>query len=164
MFTVRVQQRHGDFAAVARVDSSRGVNHRQAVFRGEAGPGVDQCHKPVRKGDGDAGGHQPPLARLQDHVLTGAQVGAGVAGVGVRRRFQAGVEHFQLNLHSWRSELCCGQAPPSGRRSVGCRVLQRRRNGCFFVSHSPSLYRPQLRIGPTGRRGLWQEAGRAGMK
>ena len=85
---------------------------------------MDQGHKAVRKGDGDASGHKPPLARLQHHVLAGAQIGSGVTGVGVGRRFQAGVEHFQLNLHCRRSEPCrAGSAGGCGCRCCSAGVM-----------------------------------------
>ena len=64
---------------------------------------------PVGLGDGHPGGDEPPLTRFEHHILTGPQVGARITRVGVRRRFQAVVEHFQLHLHCWCAELRPGQ-------------------------------------------------------
>src|SRR5205823_223853 len=46
------------------------------------------------------GGHQRPTATSgQENVLTGHEVGAGVARMGVRRQVQIGVESLHGNVH-----------------------------------------------------------------
>ena len=59
---------------------------------------MDQRDVAVGQRERDAGRHQRPLPRRQRHVDGGHQVGAGVAGMGVRRERQVGVEALQQHL------------------------------------------------------------------
>ena len=95
---VVVDQHHLDLAAVARVDGAGGVDDREAVARRQPGARVDQRDEAVGQRERDPGRHQRPLPRRQRHVDGGHQVGAGVAGMGVRRGRQVGVEPLQQHL------------------------------------------------------------------
>ena len=95
---------------------------------------MDQRNKSVRKRDGNSGGDKPSLPRLQDNVLAGAKVCAGVARVRVGRRLQFRVQHLQLYLQSGCSR--------------GCSHTRGARRGCLLrvsvycggmISHSHSL-------------------------
>ena len=82
-------------AAVARVDGAGRVDDRQAVAGGQPGPRVHQADVPLGECERDAGRHQGPLPRRERHVDAGHQVGAGVAGVGVRRGREVAIEAEQ---------------------------------------------------------------------
>ena len=90
---VGVEQDQLDLAAVGRVDQARGVGHRQAMVQGVATTRQDEAGIAERDGDRDARRHQQPAAAgRHDAVLPGSQIEPGVAGVGVRRQRQVGVE------------------------------------------------------------------------
>ena len=87
---VVVDQQHLDLAAVAGVDGAGGVHDGQPVPGGEPRAGMDQRDVPLGERERDPGRHQGPLAGGEGEVDGGHQVGAGVAGMGVRRERQAG--------------------------------------------------------------------------
>ena len=89
---VVVDQQHLHLAAVAGVDGAGGVHDRQPVPGGQPRARVHQRDVPLGHRDRDPGRHQRPLPRRQGHVDGGHQVGAGVAGMGVRRERELGVE------------------------------------------------------------------------
>src|SRR4029453_8023393 len=79
----RVEQHQTDLTAVAGVDRAGGVDHGDAVAGGQAGAGMDEGGVAVGHGHGQPGADRGPPAPREDHVLGGAQVGPGVAGMGV---------------------------------------------------------------------------------
>ena len=89
---VVVDQQHLDLAAVARVDGARGVHDRQPVPAARPERGCTRATYPSGSASAMPGRHQRPLAGREDDVDGRDQVGAGVAGVGVRRQRQVRVE------------------------------------------------------------------------
>ena len=95
---VVVDEQHLDLAAVAGVDRAGRVDHPDAELVRQSRARVHERRVPGRQRDRHPGRHHRPLARLQHHVLGGHQVGAGVAGMGVRRQRQVGVEPAHEHL------------------------------------------------------------------
>ena len=90
---VGVEQHHLDLATVCTVDEARRVDHADAVFEGEATSGEDKSGMAVWDGNGNSGGHQQPATRgRQDAVLARTQVESCIAGMGVGRQGEVGVE------------------------------------------------------------------------
>ena len=110
---VGVDQQHPQLVAVAGVDQAGGVEARDAVAQRQAAAGLDEPGVALGDGEGDAGGHQrPPRRRRQDRALAGHEVGAGVAGPGVGRQGQVGVEADDGDAQHGRH--CRAEAPDGG--------------------------------------------------
>ena len=80
VFRIKIDQRHLDFATVARVNGSRCVQHGNALFDGKTGPWMYQGHITRWKRYRHSRRHQRPLERLQCDFLGGTQIGAGIPG------------------------------------------------------------------------------------
>lgn len=102
------RQRHGpimvdqadlDLTAVPGVHGSRRVDHAQARAGGKPGPGVHESGVALRQRHRDAGAHEGSFARLEGQIAGGDQVGSRVAGFGVGRDRDIGVESGQQDLH-----------------------------------------------------------------
>ena len=102
---VEVDHAHLDLAAIAGVDRAGRVDQADPVPDRQPGARVDERGVAVRQRDGDAGGQQRALARRQLRVDRGVQVGAGVAGMGVRRQRDAGVEPADQDVDASRVHL-----------------------------------------------------------
>ena len=90
---VGVDQEDLDLAPVAGVDQSGGVEAGDAVAVGQPGAGLDEGGVPLGHGHRQPGRNQGPATpRGQGGILAGDEVGAGVAGPGVGRDRQIGVE------------------------------------------------------------------------
>src|SRR5581483_12128861 len=105
---VEVDEDHADLAAVAGVDRARSVDQRDAAAGRQPGPRMDEGGVTQRQRDGDTGGHHGALPRRQREVGGGHEIGTGVAGVGVRRDRQVGVEPLDQHLHHVRQSNCVG--------------------------------------------------------
>jgi len=81
-----------ELAAIVGVDEARGVRHGEALAKGKAAPGLDEARIPLRNRDGEPRRDEPPLVGREGYLLAGAKVKSGIAGVGVRRELDRGVE------------------------------------------------------------------------
>jgi DUF3093 family protein len=90
-----VDERDSDLATVPGIDGARRVDDRHAVTHGEAGPGMHERDIPRGQCDGDSGANCGAFARSELDVGRRDEVGTGVAGMGVRRKRQVGVEPTQ---------------------------------------------------------------------
>ena len=77
---VRVEERHPDLAAVARVDEPRRVHDRDAVLRGEAAARQHQRGGAGGQRDPQPGADGRARRRREGHRLGRTEVGGGVAG------------------------------------------------------------------------------------
>jgi hypothetical protein len=89
---VEVDEDDLDLSAVAGVDRAGRVDQRHAVPCGQPRARVHQADAPRRDRDCNSGRDHSPLPRRERHILAGAQVEAGVTGVGVGRERQPQVE------------------------------------------------------------------------
>ena len=93
LLAVRVEQGDLDLAAVAGVDRARGVDDRDPVPRREARAGVHEGGVAVRAGRSPRrSGRSPAPAAGATTSIARDEVGAGVAGVGVGRDGEVGVQ------------------------------------------------------------------------
>ena len=137
---VGVEQHDLDLAAVRGVDQARRVGQRQAVVQGVAAARQHEPGVADGDGDGDARRHQqPPTGRRHDAVLTGPQIEAGIAGVGVGGQREVGVESDDRH----------GAAQPATLPHPGARWL--RSDAMRFAS-------PDRRAS-TRWRGRWRDSG-----
>ena len=96
---VGVDEQDLELAPIAAVDEAGGVEAGHAVAEGEAGAGEDEAGVARGDGDGHAGGHAGPAAAGgQLDLLTGHQVGAGVALTGIGGHREVGVETDDRDL------------------------------------------------------------------
>ena len=86
--------------------------------RGQPRARVHQRDVPLRHRQRDPGRHQRPLPRRQRDVDGGEQVGAGVAGMGVRRQRQVRVEPDHLDRQVARVGSSRGHPRRLGHRDV----------------------------------------------
>ena len=116
---VGVEQHHLDLAAVRGVDEAGRVHDADAVLQREAAAGHDEAGPSRRDRDRDTGRDQcSSAACFDDDVRSCAQVEPGVAGVGVRREGQVGVElDDRHEQHRWNDStllaMSTRQHPPS---------------------------------------------------
>src|SRR5262249_19143899 len=75
-----------ELAAVAGVDEPGAVDDRDPVFGGKAGPGLDEAGITVWDRDGEPGRNRRALTRSQLVLVAGAEVEAGVPGIGAGRQ------------------------------------------------------------------------------
>ncbi len=108
----QMDQPHLDLPAVVAIDDAHSVGEGEPLLHGQAAPGKDQAHVLGGQGDGDAGGHQGPLAGRKSErlVQAGGQVHPGGAGGGVAGQDGVGVGPFHIHLHK-EGFLCSGDAP-----------------------------------------------------
>lgn len=98
---VKIDQRHLDFAAIARIDGSRAVDDRKPKPRGQPRTGVNQTDHPVRDGDRNAGSHQGPMPGLQLDLLRAVEIHPGVSVVGAagQRKLRVKTDDGQTVRH-----------------------------------------------------------------
>jgi hypothetical protein len=89
---VGIEQVDQDLAAVARVHRAGSIHHGDAVAGSQPRARVYERGIPGGQGDGNTCRNQGTLPRGKDHVLSGMQVRAGVARVGVAGHWQVGVQ------------------------------------------------------------------------
>ncbi len=98
---------HGlDLAAIRGVDQAGRVDDADAVLQRQPGAGHHQPAPPDGDRDRDPGRHERPTTTgAQERVLTGVQVEAGIAEVGVARQREVGVELHEVDgqLHERRA-------------------------------------------------------------
>jgi hypothetical protein len=80
-----------DLTPVAGVDRSRRIHQPYAAAGGQAGPWMYESGEPLRQRDGHTGRDDRACPRRQLNVDRGHQVGARVAGLGVRRWRKIGI-------------------------------------------------------------------------
>src|SRR5437763_2052358 len=90
---VGVDEQDADLVTVAGVDQPRRVEAGHPAGEGQPAAGLDEPRVPVGYGNRHARRHQcPPASRAQGGVLTGDEIGAGVACPGVAGKGQVGIE------------------------------------------------------------------------
>ncbi len=94
-----VEEKDGDFAAVAFVNGAGGVEDGDAVFEGEAAAGADLGFGVGGELDLEAGGDLGVAACGDGGGLDCADVHAGVTGVGVGGEDGGGVDAFEGDVH-----------------------------------------------------------------
>lgn len=79
---VQVDEDDFELSSVVGVDEARRVDYRQALLDGQAAAGLDEAGVAVRAGRWPASRDQTAFEGLQDAVLVGAQIQAGIGGMG----------------------------------------------------------------------------------
>ncbi len=104
---VGVEERDPDLAAVAGIHRARAVDDGDAVTHREAAPGHDERDVAVGQGDGHPGSHGGAFTRPEHERFGGVEVGAGVAGMGVRRGLPGRDEHVHAINHVVEGSAVC---------------------------------------------------------
>ena len=114
---------HLQLAAVARVDQTGPVDHRDAVPCGEPRARGDEACVPRWDRHGHAGGHDRPLAGPEDDGLTGHEVEACVARVRLRRQLGAVAQacHRELD-HARRADSAGASSIENATRSISMNI------------------------------------------
>jgi hypothetical protein len=99
---IGVKKRHPDLAAISRIHRPGAVDDRDAVPCRQSAARNDESGETIRKRDRYASGHRRPLSGRQFHGFRRAQVGPGIARVGVFGDRLAGDEHFNGFCHESR--------------------------------------------------------------
>lgn len=94
---VQVDEDNLEFSSVVGVDEARRVNYRQALLDGQAAAGLDEAGVAIGQGDGQPSRDQTTFEGLQDAVLVGAQIQAGIGGMGVFGKLDGGVETLYVD-------------------------------------------------------------------
>lgn len=95
---VGVHQQHLQFPSVAGIDDTRCVQHRDPVVQCQPTARHHEPHPPQRHGHGYARGHQHTTAvTSHDGVLACHEVQPGVAGAGIGRKGEFGIEAHDLH-------------------------------------------------------------------
>lgn len=94
---VQVDEDNLEFSSVVGVDEARRVNYRQALLDGQAAAGLDEAGVAIGQGDGQPSRDQTAFEGLQDAVLVGAQIQAGIGGMGVFGKLDGGVETLYVD-------------------------------------------------------------------
>ena len=79
------------------VDEARRVDYRQALLDGQAAAGLNEAGVAIGQGDGQPRRDQTAFEGLQDAVLVGAQIQAGIGGMGVFGKLDGGVETLYVD-------------------------------------------------------------------
>lgn len=94
---IQVDEDNLEFSSVVGVDEARRVNYRQALLDGQAAAGLDEAGVAIGQGDGQPSRDQTAFEGLQDAVLVGAQIQAGIGGMGVFGKLDGGVETLYVD-------------------------------------------------------------------
>ena len=94
---IGVQQRDHDLAAVPGVHRARRVEDGDAVLGGKSRARMDQAHPADGHGDGQPGADQGAGTGIEHGIGAGAQVQPRVAGLGIARQRQIGVQPAHLH-------------------------------------------------------------------
>jgi hypothetical protein len=90
---IGVHEQDLQLVSVTGIDEAGGVQAGHAVPKGESAPRLDEAGVTLGQGQRHPGGHESPAAtgRQQD-VHPRHQIGSGVAGVGIARHREVGIE------------------------------------------------------------------------
>lgn len=94
---IQVDEDNLEFSSVVGVDETRRIDYRQALLNGQAAAGLDKAGVAVGQGDGQPSRDQTAFEGLQDAVLVGAQIQAGIGGMGVFGKLDGGVETLYVD-------------------------------------------------------------------
>lgn len=94
---IQVDEDNLEFSSVVGVDEARRIDYRQALLDGQAAAGLDKAGVAVGQGDGQPSRDQTAFEGLQDAVLVGAQIQAGIGGMGVFGKLDGGVETLYVD-------------------------------------------------------------------
>ena len=94
---IQVDEDNLEFSSVVGVDEARRIDYRQALLDGQAAAGLDKAGVAVGQGDGQPSRDQTAFEGLQDAVLVGAQIQAGIGGMGVFGKLDGGVETLYID-------------------------------------------------------------------
>ena len=94
---VQVDEDNLEFSSVVGVDEAWRVDYRQALLDGQAAAGLDEAGVAIGQGDGQPSRHQTTFEGLQDAVLVGTQIQAGIGGMGVFGKLDGGVETLYVD-------------------------------------------------------------------
>lgn len=94
---VQVDEDNLEFSSVVGVDEARRIDYRQTLFDGETATGLDEAGVAIGQGDGQPSRDQTAFEGLQDAVLVGAQIQAGIGGMGVFGKLDGGVETLYVD-------------------------------------------------------------------
>ena len=89
---IKVDQRHLDLPAIARVDGARAVDDRKPRPCGQPRARVHQSDHPVRDGDRHTCPHQGTMPRCQRDVFCAVEIDPGVAVMSTAGQRKLGVE------------------------------------------------------------------------
>lgn len=103
---IGVDEVHQDLPAVAGIDGTGRVEHRDAGPGGQARPRVHERRPTVGQRQRHPGGDQGTLTGLEDDIRSGDQVRARVTGVGVAGQGQLRVEPAHQDVDA--GALTCG--------------------------------------------------------
>lgn len=114
---VQVDEDNLEFSSVVGVDEARRVDYRQALLDGQAAAGLDEAGVAIGQGDGQPGRDQTAFEGLQDAVLVGAQIQAGIGGMGVFGKLDGGVETLYVDGNAGHGiTLACRALAETHRR------------------------------------------------
>ena len=94
---IQVDEDNLEFSSVVGVDEARRIDYRQALFDGETATGLDEAGVAIGQGDGQPSRDQTAFKGLQDAVLVGAQIQAGIGGMGVFGKLDGGIETLYVD-------------------------------------------------------------------
>ena len=89
---IQVDEDNLEFSSVVGVDEAWRVDYRQALLDGETAAGLDEAGVAIGQCDSQPSRDQTTFERLQDAVLVGAQIQAGIGGMGVFGKLDGGIE------------------------------------------------------------------------
>ncbi len=95
---VQVDEDNLEFSSVVGVNEARRVDYRQALLDGQAAAGLHEAGVAIGQGDGQPSRDQTTFEGLQDAVLVGAQIQAGIGGMGVFGSSTVGSRRFMLTV------------------------------------------------------------------
>ena len=94
---IQVDEDNLEFSSVVGVDEARRVDYRQALLDGQAAAGLNEAGLAIGQGDGQPRRDQTAFEGLQDAVLIGAQIQAGIGGMGVFGKLDGGIETLYVD-------------------------------------------------------------------
>jgi len=114
---IQVDEDNLEFSSVVGVDEARRIDYRQALLDGQAAAGLDEAGVAIGQGDGQPGRDQTAFEGLQDAVLVGAQIQAGIGGMGVFGKLDGGVETLYVDGNAGHGiTLACRALAETHRR------------------------------------------------
>lgn len=114
---VQVDEDNLEFSSVVGVDEARRIDYRQALLDGQAAAGLDEAGVAIGQGDGQPSRDQTTFEGLQDAVLVGAQIQAGIGGMGVFGKLDGGVETLYVDGNAGHGiTLACRALAETHRR------------------------------------------------
>ena len=99
------------------VDEARRIDYRQALLDGETAAGLDEAGVAIGQGDGHPFERRLVSKGLQNAVLVGAQIQAGIGGMGVFGKLDGGVETLYVDGNAGHGiTLACRALAETHRR------------------------------------------------